>query len=78
MNDFTVIANVPVDIAGQHYEAGDSVTANCHDISLHLAFGRVRLSNAPAPPIVKRKRGRPRKNDTTAPSYQRRDMRAEE
>ncbi len=78
MNDFTVIAMQPLDIAGTHYEPGETLTANCHELAQHLIFGRVRMSNASAPAPPRRPRGRPRKTDSTAPSYKRRDLQAEE
>lgn len=75
LNDYAVIANEPLDIKGTHYEPEDPVTLTADDCAPLLVLGKVRLTTSPSP---KRKRGRPKKDDASAPSYQRRDLRAEE
>ncbi len=76
MNDFAVIANIPLDIKGRHYDAEEPMTLTADDCAPLLVQGHVRLSTSPAP--QKRKRGRPKKDDASAPSYQRRDMQPEQ
>lgn len=66
MNEFTVIANEPLEINGQRYAAEDSITLHCNLCAPLLVTGRVRLASTPAP----KRRGRR--------TYRRRDMQAEQ
>lgn len=62
LNMFRVIALEPLDIKGQHYDAGDVITLHADDCAPLLVMGRVRLETTPEPPPKKRPRGRPRKS----------------
>ena len=74
MNEFRVIANRPLEFAGEHYDTGAVITMHCDQCAPLLINGTVRLENTPEP---KRRRGRPRKSDTAPNTYQRKDLTAE-
>lgn len=79
MNEFTVIANIPLEIGGTQYDAGAEITLESNACAPLLVLGHVRLPTSPAPDPPKRKRGRPRKIHTEhTDTYQTRDLRAEE
>lgn len=75
MNQVALIANVPLDIDGRHYDAGDLLTVSSVKYGYLLVMGKARLSSTPLPPPPQGRRAQ-----TRGPrgQYRRRDLRAED
>lgn len=85
-NPIALVALVPLDIDGRHYEVGDRLQVSAVRYGALLIMGKAKLAQ-PVPGInlddvdapTPRRRGRPRNTDPDRPkrTYRRRDMQAE-
>ena len=85
-NTFVLIAQQPLEFQGKSYQPGDRLVADWSESPALKRSGLAVLApeeeqraHGAAPRVVKRPRGRPRKVQTEdVPTYQRRDLQAEE
>jgi hypothetical protein len=86
VNKVWLIATAPLTVEGRTYDTGDRFALPAVKSGALLVKRQAvlapdtRMNNTPVAITVTppRRRGRPRKSDTTAPSYRRRDLQAEE